>query len=71
MKLHTTIGHLINNTWFLKKVLLYHCSLNVTIIVKMNINILSESTRVIISTSLGITKCWEKKQIKIINEIVR
>ena len=45
------------NSGFLQKILVNSCSLNTPLFVKIDFNELSESAGIVISDSLGISKC--------------
>ena len=61
LSLSPVAGNLIDNTRLFQQVLFNFCSLNVTICIKMNINVLSKSAGVVVPTSSGISKCLKVK----------
>ena len=52
-------AYLIDKSRFLQQVLLDHCSLNHTMCVEVDVDVLAKSTRVVISIRFGIPKCCE------------
>ena len=62
---HRSFNYLWDNTRFFQKILFDFCTFDRTTSIKMNVDILSETRRIIIAHGFCISKCFEQRKIVI------